>query len=716
MASPLDELWTNTVTEIAWHRKEKSSKNLLWDNFCYHIFQRDKAFYGGSYFRTPTMNPAEYNLPDILLWTQMDLSNELVRLPPMPDEIRHLLGQQSYRGTYTAPWPQTKASRQGRRVEDKTKWKDTKGKGRGYQPKNAGSPPSEEHAAGGNETLSKEDKNPPTPSPEQNEAGASSKQEGKPQSNNAQENTRPRGMDGHSDVPSPSSRPVKGIRSPVGRASAKIRSQSARPFHRKLVWAEEHDADDSQGWTHAEWAAWTRPQPEEVEVGSSKWRAKQPTEHPSTLPAEEEASQDYQPQPYYPTNFSPYATMWLPGGTDYIQLQESDPTSVIAILPTDHQLALTDIPSLQYRFYQTQEPQAVCIVWKEVLNEKMIVASDFRSYLKFINQQIPIVDAAELETGTNELKEAKRCADLLGGSLLLNSLLEARTTGQQIYSLKVNARRALLQLYEFQLISEEVKEIAGTPTWNHMSNTLADCLVNTRFIDVVRTYLKDHTGNSPALYSSPGQLDLAVELQGKLYHDEYYPNDQIYRLNTQYRILIGREDPLTLEKGMRVDIVFGPEALPPREKSIKLNTTWSVKPKGISSDTQQCDITSECAIFLDQVEALKQYSRLQVVRLAGTTSVFQSYAVNSVVQESTERNSQEHLMKVLPEAPAIEMIEEAQDEPKEEPEAATLKTASEKPTEETPDTDGVEEPKGEEGDRDSGDSEDHNAGSSSTEQ
>ena len=73
-------------------------------------------------------------------------------------------------------------------------------------------------------------------------------------------------------------------------------------------------------------------------------------------------------------------------------------------------------------------------------------------------------------------------------------------------------------------------------------------------------------------------------------------------------------------------------------------------------------------------------------------------------------------MKVLPEAPAIEMIEEAQDEPNEEPEVAALKTTSEKPTEETPDTDGVEEPKGEEGDRDSGGSEDHNAGSSSAEQ
>ena len=138
--------------------------------------------------------------------------------------------------------------------------------------------------------------------------------------------------------------------------------------------------------------------------------------------------------------------MWLPGGTDYIALQEGDPTSVIAISPTDHQLALTDIPSLQHRFYQTQEPQAVCVVWKEILNEKKIVASEFRSYLKFINQQIPMMDAAELETGTNELKEVKRCADPLGGSLLLNSLLEARATGLQIYSLKVSARRALLQL------------------------------------------------------------------------------------------------------------------------------------------------------------------------------------------------------------------------------------------------------------------------------
>ena len=105
-----------------------------------------------------------------------------------------------------------------------------------------------------------------------------------------------------------------------------------------------------------------------------------------------------------------------------------------------------------------------------------------------------------------------------------------------------------------------------------------------------------------------------------------------------------------------------------------------------------------------------------MVRLAGTTSVFQSYAVNSVVQESTGRNSQEHPLKVLPEAAAIEVTEETQEEPKEEPEVATLKTTSEKPAEETPGTDGVEESKGEEGDRDSGDSEDHNACSSSTEQ
>ena len=686
MAGILEGLWETTVADIIWHRKMKTGKNLLWDNFCYFIFQRNKAYYGDNYFyRTPTMNPASYEIEDIVLWAEMDRKNELVSLPHMPDEIRLLLGQQPHKGAHTVSWPQTRTSRQDKKGEDKTKWKDNKGKGKSYQPKNAGSSLSEEPSAGTSETPTKGDGNTPTPTAEHREAGTSPTQGGGFEDSTAEDNAKPRGA----DTPRPSHRFSKGTRSPTRKAPAKTRSQSAGPLTR-MRWSETHDAEELQEGAVSpnsmrNTGTWTSTETEGIR---DEGKTRQSMGQASTLPTEEETYHSY--YPYYPMNFPPCPAVWLPGGTSFLHLQEGDLASTISISPTDHQLALTDIPTLQCRFYLIQEPESIIVAWKEVLNEKEIKAADFISYIKFINQQLPILDAAELESGTKELKGAKKCADQLGGSLFLNSLIEARTTAQQIFSLKVNARRALLQLYEFQLIPDGVNEKAGTPTWNHMSNTLADFLVDTRFIDAVRTYLKENTGNSSALYSYPGQLDLSIELKGKLYRDGYYPNDQVYRLNTKYRIRVGQETSLTLEKEMRVDIVFPQETPPPPGETIQFDTTWTAKPKGINSGTQQCDITSECASFLDQVEALRHYSRMQAIRLGGNTSIFQSLAVNNRVQELTSQSSQDHPVKILPETVA-EMHGEDLHEPSEEPDLPSPNITSEAPIEEAPATRDTEE-------------------------
>ena len=57
----------------------------------------------------------------------------------------------------------------------------------------------------------------------------------------------------------------------------------------------------------------------------------------------------------------PYTTMLLPPSTTFVRLQEDDSTSTISLSPTDHQLALTDMPALQGRFHQIQEPQAIIV-------------------------------------------------------------------------------------------------------------------------------------------------------------------------------------------------------------------------------------------------------------------------------------------------------------------------------------------------------------------
>ena len=561
------------------------------------------------------MNPAKYSIEDIVFWTQMDRRNQLATLPPMPDEIRHLLGQQPHRGTYASNWPQTKAPRQDRRGGGKTRWKDGKGKGKSLQTKITSNEMGTEPTTGKSEASTKAKSNSPTSAPVHNETGTQATQATAVVVNTIEETTNQKEVS--KPATTTSSVFTKGLRPPKSKATAKVRSKSAGPLMR-MAWSDTYDAEEPQREAKPptsvlDGRTWPCTETETTEDAGMGWEGGYPPGQANMLATEMGI---YYPMNAYGPHFPPppmcppYTTMLLPSPTTFVRLQEDDSASTISVSPTDHQLALTDIPVLQCRFYQIQEPEVIIVTWKEVLNEKKVTATDFVSYLKFINQQLPILDAADMESGTKEIKEAKKCADLLGGSLLLNSILEARTTAQQLCSLKVNARQALLQLYESQLVSEEVKEKAGTPTWNHMSNTLADFLVDTGFIEVVRTYLKGTTDDSTTLYSCPGQLDLFIELEGKLYHDDYYPNDQIYRLNTKYRVLVGNGDLPTLEKWMRTDIIFPSGTCPPPQKIVTLDTNWSVKPKGLNRGLQ-CDITSDCALFLDQIDAFKRYSRWQ---------------------------------------------------------------------------------------------------------
>ena len=149
---------------------------------------------------------------------------------------------------------------------------------------------------------------------------------------------------------------------------------------------------------------------------------------------------------------------------------------------------------------------------------------------------------------------------------------------------------------------------------------------------------------------------------------------------------MGQEDlpTLELEKLTRTDVVFPPEIRPPPEKMVKLDANWSVKPKGINRGLQ-CDITNDCALFLDQIDALKRYSRIQAIRLVGTTNIFQNQVTNTMVQEAMAQNSQEHPQTVSPET-VTEMHGENPQGLKEEPEPLPPSTTIEEPLEDVPAT------------------------------